>query len=140
MCLDLDARNRPYLAKHPETDLSDLLVKQEHEADVWAINWMLAKIGQTLKREFRVLSAISGLAWIGLIDAVRGKGSTHPLAPQRLGKCSQYFLVDEVSPALEIGTYILKAFFDPHTAVAESEHPADAFSEILFSYTRIAQT
>ncbi|HEX7947102.1 MAG TPA: phage exclusion protein Lit family protein [Phenylobacterium sp.] len=122
--------------RHEEVTIDAVRRQQEHEADVWATRWILARAGTGRKREFRAYSAATGLAWLGLIDDVRRGSTTHPHAAQRLGACAESFGLGARSPALELAAYTLKAFFNPTEAVPATDTPAEAFEDALFRYAR----
>jgi hypothetical protein len=124
---------------HEQTTTSEIRVRQEFEADDWATRWILEKAPEDLRREFRSLGCATGLAWVGLVDEVRRGGTQHPHASQRLTACSGYFPSAELSPALEMATHIVKAFFNPHEKVPDSEHAADAFDQILHWYRDVSR-
>ncbi|MGV1822313.1 hypothetical protein G6L32_24225 [Agrobacterium tumefaciens] len=111
--------------------------QQEFEADAWAVDWILAKVMDAKEREFRTLAICVAFIWIGLIDDVRRGGTTHPHAAQRLGQAFEQFsgLTDE-SEALEIGSYMLKAFFDPTTDLPQADCAREGFVDRLIDYVR----
>lgn len=113
------------------------LHEQEFEADLWAVAWVLDKVQNEQEREFRTLAVCTALIWVGLIDGVRQANSTHPSAASRLGKAFENFggLRDQ-SQALEIGSYVLKAFFDPTTDLHQPESAMDSFRDRLIDYLR----
>jgi hypothetical protein len=121
--------------KHEPVTTADILIQQEREADNWATKWLLEHAPPDLRRDFRAVACATGLAWVGLSDKIQGGHEpTHPHASQRLTASSVHFPTEEVSPALEMATHIVKAFFNPHAPVAESEHAAEAFEKILQWY------
>ncbi|MDW9378035.1 phage exclusion protein Lit family protein [Sinorhizobium meliloti] len=111
--------------------------QQEFEADAWAVEWILGKVMDAKEREFRTLAICIAFIWIGLIDDVRRAGTTHPHAAQRLGQAFERFsgLTDE-SEALEIGSYMLKAFFDPTTDLPQADCAREGFVDRLIDYVR----
>lgn len=125
-----------YLNHHDATTQA-LLKSQEHEADEWATKWVLNGVTDDKIREFRILAVGVGIVWIGLIDKVKGKSNTHPHAAERLTRCEPFFCASELSPSLEMLSYVLKAFFDPATPVQPVDTPAEAFVEELIRYGRL---
>jgi hypothetical protein len=114
-----------------------LLHQQEREADSWAVSWILDQAPDEMHRQFRTLAICIAFIWIGLIDEVRRAESTHPSAVQRFGDAfKQFGDVPEDSLALEISSYLMKAFFDPTSAIQRPEHALDAFVEQLIDYPR----
>lgn len=111
--------------------------QQEFEADAWAVDWILAKVVDAKEREFRTLAICVAFIWIGLIDDVRRATTTHPHAAHRLGQAFDRFsgLTDE-SEALEIGSYVLKAFFDPTTDLPQADNAREGFVDRLIDYSR----
>jgi hypothetical protein len=120
--------------RHEETTIAEIRIRQEREADEWATRWMLEQAPEDLRREFRSVACATGLAWIGLSDEMQRGLTTHPHASQRLTTCSSLFPLAELSPALEMAGYIVKAFFNPHAPIPDSEHPSEAFDQILHWY------
>jgi hypothetical protein len=113
------------------------LHEQEFEADHWAVAWVLDKVQNEHEREFRALAVYTALIWVGLIDGVRQAKSTHPSAASRLGKAFENIAgLGNNSPALEIGSYVLKAFFDPATDLPQPECAKDSFRDRLIDYIR----
>ena len=116
---------------HEAMTTADLRIKQENEADEWATQWILEKAPEDLRRDFRSVACAVGLIWVGLSDEIHRGLTTHPHASQRLTACSRFFPSSVTSPAMEMALHILKAVFDPHTSAIVSEHPAEAFDQIL---------
>lgn len=119
---------------HEETTIAEIRIRQEREADEWATRWVLEQAPEDLRREFRSVACATGLAWIGLGDEIQRGLTTHPHASQRLTACSSFFPSAETSPALEMAGHIVKAFFNPHAPMPDSEHPSEAFDRILHWY------
>lgn len=88
-------------------------VRQEHEADAFATSWILERAGNGVDREYRVLAIIVALAWLFLHEQEKGTGTDHPAAILRFREAAASFKLGQRSPALENGTYLLKALFDP---------------------------
>ena len=110
----------------------------ELAADDWAVRWILDRALDHREREFRILAICIGFLWIGLIDEVRGTGSTHPPAARRLEKSFEKFDdAPDDSVAFEVTAYALKAFFDPSTALPRPAHGREAFIDQLIAYTRL---
>lgn len=123
--------------KHRHDSITRL--DDELAADDWAVRWILDRAEKQLHREFRILSICIGFLWIGLIDEVRGSSPTHPSAARRLEKSFEQFDDGpEESVAFEIGSYALKAFFDPSTATPRPADGREAFVEQLIAYIRAA--
>jgi hypothetical protein len=118
---------------HEITLPADMLRNQEFEADTWATQWVLGEAPPTppLAREFRLFCVATGLAWNGLVQQIRGQDSVHPSAAQRLLNSSQEFQCDELSPGIEMAGDVLKALFDPSVELPETEHPLEAFDQIM---------
>lgn len=116
---------------------TSLLHEQEHEADAWAVAWILKMAPSKSHREFRMLAICVAFIWIGLIDEVRRASTTHPPAAQRLGKAYDCFgNVPEDSLALEMSSYVIKAFFDPAADIPQPDDALSAFVDQLIGYSR----
>ncbi|WP_300973515.1 phage exclusion protein Lit family protein [Sphingomonas sp. LHG3406-1] len=118
---------------------ADQMVRQEIQADDFATSWVLDDAGSGLDREFRALMVITALAWLFLFESVGGQGPTHPPVIQRFRAATAKFDLGERSPALENGSYLLKALFDPAgSPPSKRPTPRQAFDwmaqrlEILF--------
>jgi len=95
---------------------------------------LLNQVPDEKHREFRMLAICVAFIWIGLIDEIRRAGSTRPPAAQRLSDgFTQFGEPPENSVALEISSYVLKAFFDPTTSLPQ---PVGAFIDRLIGYSR----
>lgn len=116
--------------KHEIDTIDSIRRQQEFEADLWATKWILDEAPSDQRREFRILCITTGLVWLGLINTVRRATISHPPAAQRLLNCTDEFLRDDLSPALEMAGDVLKVVFDPSADLSPSEHPADAFVQI----------
>lgn len=116
--------------KHTIDTIDEIRRKQEFEADLWATQWILSQAPGDPLREFRIFSVATGLVWLGVVNSVRRATISHPPAVQRLLNCTNEFLSDDLSPALEMAGDVLKVAFDPAADLAPSEHPADAFLQI----------
>ncbi|MCD1265366.1 hypothetical protein B5M44_25780 [Shinella sumterensis] len=114
-----------------------LMHQQEHEADAWAVSWILDKVPSDMHREFRTLAICVAFIWIGLVDEVRQATSTHPPAAQRFADAFNSFEnVPMESQALEISYYVLKAFFDPTTDLPQPDCAKNGFIDQLIDYSR----
>ncbi|TGR72583.1 hypothetical protein EN837_04380 [bacterium M00.F.Ca.ET.194.01.1.1] len=114
-----------------------LLHEQEQEADAWAVTWVLKMAPTESQREFRMLAVCIAFAWIGLIDEVRRASTTHPPAAQRLAKAYDCFGdVPDDSLALEVSSYVIKAFFDPTTDIPQPDDALSAFVDQLIGFSR----
>lgn len=94
---------------------ADQMVRQEVQADDFATSWMLDEAGAGLDREFRTLMIITALAWLFLFESAGGQGHTHPPVIRRFRAAVAKLDLGDRSPALEHGSYLLKALFDPAT-------------------------
>ncbi|MET4625747.1 SAM-dependent methyltransferase [Bradyrhizobium sp. I1.8.5] len=117
--------------KHERLLPAEERVRQEHQADDFATDWMLKGAGQGIDREFRCLMIITALAWLFLHEETKGQGSDHPPAIYRFRDAVGQFALGERSPALENAYYLLKALFDPANGdIPKRPTPRQAFDWI----------
>lgn len=122
--------------QHEDTTTDYLLRRQEDEADCWASNWTLRDVQNARLRDFRIFAIATALCWIGLNDEKNRAQITHPHAAERFAKCYGAFDADELAPGLELSTYVVKAFFEPSTALPVVDTPNDALIDVLTAYSR----
>jgi hypothetical protein len=111
--------------------------RQEREADAWATRWVLDGDVTGLVKEFRVLAVTVGLVWVAILDGVRRGSKSHPHAWERLGEISHELETHELSPALELTTYVMKVLFLEDQQGAEFDNPSAAFFGILIEVSRL---
>lgn len=110
---------------------ADQSIRQEIQADDFATSWVMDDAGSGLDREFRALMVITAVAWLFLFESAGGQSPTHPPAIQRFRAAVVKLDLGERSPALEHGSYLLKALFDPAGAPHRKRPtPREAFSQI----------
>ena len=103
-------------------------MRQETEADAFATHWVLDKVGNGHRRDFRVMAITVSLAWLLIHEQAKGSGSpTHPPAIQRFQAAVANFEMSEDSVGLESVTYMLKALFDPKSQPPPNVSAGDAF-------------
>ncbi len=100
----------------------DISFRQEHEADLWAARWILEELPDDDRQGYFRLFAISvALTWLVLVDDVRRTSTTHPHAWQRLNRLSDAFPVDDLNPAFEMASYVVKVLLLPDHEIVEME-------------------
>jgi hypothetical protein len=119
---------------HQATTSRDRLLQQEFEADEWATNWILERCPTVEQRRFRILCCATGLAWVGLVDAMRRGSSDHPHAPERFVECAKRFGDGDPSAVIEIAMHIMKALFVPSEELPVADDAEDALFDVLFNY------
>jgi Peptidase U49 len=121
---------------HQPATSRDRLLQQEFEADAWATKWVLDHCPTIEQRRFRILCCATGLAWVGLVDAVRRGSSDHPHASERLIECAKVFGDGDLAGVIEIAMHVLKALFIPSEELPVADNADDALFDVLFNYLR----
>ncbi|MDF2600616.1 MAG: hypothetical protein K0Q54_3439 [Methylobacterium brachiatum] len=121
---------------HEEITSSIIRNKQEHEADIWAVDWIMKQPRDEFQRGFRIFSVSISLCWIGLIDEIRRGSTSHPHASERFGACIDSFNAQPLDYGVESASYLTKILFDPKSTNEDAEDPADALRTVVINYIR----
>lgn len=125
---------------HQATVTSDVSFMQEHEADLWAADWILGKLPRGDTRGYFRLFAISvALTWLAILDHVRQGSTTHPHAWQRLERLSPILPQDQLNPGYEMAAYVLKVIFLADDETPPAEYPEAAFFDLLVEANKRAR-
>ncbi len=118
---------------HQKQSPSNIRVRDEHQADAFATNWILKHAGNGLYLEFRLLMASVALTWVMLDATIKSKGPDHPAAITRFNEVTAlYRVVTQRSVALENSAYLFKVVFDPSNPLPKAiyEDPGEFFSAV----------
>lgn len=121
--------------KHEGTTINDIVHRQEEQADEWATKMTLGAATEPDK-EFRVFCIATACVWLGVWDVVAPTAQSHPHPSRRLLAASSQFAASDLSPGLELSTYLVKALFEPSTTLPARETVEEAFDDVVMAYLR----
>ncbi len=118
---------------HQKQSPANMRVRDEHQADAFATDWILLHAGNGLNLEFRLLMASVALTWVMLDATAKSKGSDHPAAITRFNEVTaKYRVATQRSAALENSAYLFKVVFDPSNPLPKAiyDDPGEFFSAV----------
>lgn len=123
---------------HQGTVSTDVSFSQEHEADLFAANWVLSDLPlEDTRGHFRVFVICVAMFWIAIQDGIKRGSTTHPHAWQRLERLTSAFPREELNPGYEMAAYVLKVIFLAERDIPVADHPEAAFLDHLIEANRL---
>ena len=117
----------------------ELKIEEEVAADAFATDWILGQVPAGPKAVFRALAITVAATWLLLHQRQHGPSPEHPNAIDRLWSAASQF-PDDHGYALEYAAYILKAVFDPSSAMPVGVPSEEAFQWVVQRLVEVFRT